>query len=258
MTAIAMTVDSVPSGVPSREVPGRPAPVRRGRAFLILPLVLVNAAAVWGQAGWALTNLGHGLMVAVLFALAVESIGAYLAFEAHEALMADQASGMLRMGSYGVGLLAGTLNYLHFLPEGLSTAVAFGCLSAVSPWLWAIWSRATNRSRLAELGMVDVRAVKLGTARKVFHPVKSFKVVRWAAWEGITGPQEAVDGWEQSGGRPTPPNGGRHAVGVLSAVKSTREQILELVESEPELTQEQVAQRVGCSDRWVRKVLSAA
>lgn len=255
MTAIAMPTASVPSGVPSREVPGRPAPVRRGRAFLILPLFLVNAAAVWGQAGWANTNLHHGLIVAVLFALAVESIGAYLAFEAHEALMADQASGMLRMGSYGVGLLAGTLNYLHFVPEGLSTAVAFGCLSAVSPWLWAIWSRATNRARLAELGMVDVRAVKLGTARKVFHPVKSFKVVRWAAWEGITSPQEAVEGWQGTG---RVSQGGRHAVSALEAVGSTREQILELRELEPALTQEQIAQRVGCTSRWVRKVVSAA
>lgn len=244
---------AIESGTPH----GRPAAVRRGRAFLIIPLILVNVAAIWGQAGWAFTNLHHGMVVAVLFALAVESIGCYLAWEAHEALMADQGSGLLRAGSYAVGLLAGTLNYLHFLPEGLSTALAFGALSSISPWLWAIWSRASNRTRLAELNMVDVRAVKLGTARKVFHPVKSFKVVRWAAWEGITSPQEAVDGWEGSGGLPTPPNGGKHAVGVLEAVSSTRERILELSATEPGLTQGQIAQMVGCSDRWVRKVLAA-
>lgn len=256
-----LKADSVQLGAPSREVPqGRPAPVRRGRAFLIVPLVLVNLAAIWGQAGWAFTNLHHGMVVAVLFALAVESIGCYLAWEAHEALMADQGSGLLRAGSYGVGLLAGTLNYLHFLPEGLSTALAFGALSSISPWLWAIWSRARNRGRLAELGMVDVRAVKLGTARKAFHPIKSFKVVRWAAWEGITNPSDAVTGWEWTRNNPEPPPPGRHAVPepaeAVPAIQDYKSRIMDLAET-TELSKAEIARMVGCSDRHVRKVLAS-
>src|SRR5258706_16125659 len=39
---------------------------------LILPLLLVNSAAVWGQAGWAYDHLGRSWVVAALFALAVE------------------------------------------------------------------------------------------------------------------------------------------------------------------------------------------
>jgi hypothetical protein len=58
---------SLRTGIPSTEVPGR-APLR-GRPFLALlvPLVLVNAAAVYGQAGWALQHLAGGLVVALLF-----------------------------------------------------------------------------------------------------------------------------------------------------------------------------------------------
>lgn len=176
------------------------SPQGDGRAVLAVPLVLVNTAAIYGQAGWAYSRITHGgpggLLIAVLFACAVESIGIYLAWEAHSALLADQASALLRTGSYAIGLLAGLLNYLHFRPDNVSTAVAFGALSAISPWLWAVWSRARNRTRLAELGLVDQRGVKLSTSRKAWHPVKSLRVIRWAAWSGVTDPRSAVTGWE--------------------------------------------------------------
>ena len=177
-----------------------------GRPFLIVPLVLVNAAAIWGQAGWAYEHIANGLvaaghtrtgvLIALLFACAIESIGVYLAYEAHDALMADQASAMLRAGSYAVGGLAGLLNYWHFAETNKAQAIAFAGLSAVSPWLWTVWSRARNRTRLAELGMADTRGVKLSTTRKLWHPWRSLQVVSWAAWEGVTDPAEAVAGWE--------------------------------------------------------------
>jgi hypothetical protein len=173
---------------------------------LLVPLLLVNSMAVWGQGGWAYEHLTNAngwedIAVAVLFAAAVESIGVYLSWEAHEALMADQAAGLLRAGSYGVGVLVGALNYAHFAAEEYgptAQAVTFGLLSAISPWLWAIRSRSLNRDRLAELGMVDERGLKLSTARKFWHPVKALKVVRWAAWSGVTQPAAAVAGWEAS------------------------------------------------------------
>jgi hypothetical protein len=184
------------SSAANRITAGRPASLRRGRAFLAVPLVLVNLTAVWGQAGWAHDHVTDGgIVVALLFALSVESIGVYLAWESHEALMADQASAFLRFGSYTVGALVGILNYLHFSAQSFAIGVAFGALSAISPWLWGIWSRARNRTRLAELGLVDIRGVKLSTARKLWHPVRSVRVLSWAAWEGVTDPADAVAGW---------------------------------------------------------------
>lgn len=179
----------------------------KGRAVLAVPVILVNLAAIWGQAGWAYDNITPGgvvgFFIAALFAGSVESTGIYLAWESHEALMADQAAALLRAGSYAVGLLAGVLNFLHFAPHSFATGIAFGALSAVSPWLWGIWSRARNRARLAELGLVDARGVKLSTARKVWHPVRSVKVMSWAAWAGVVDPVQAVAGWQAD--QPAPP-----------------------------------------------------
>lgn len=183
---------------------------RKGRAVLAVPVVLVNLAAVWGQAGWAYDNITTGglggVFIAALFAGSVESIGIYLAWESHEALMADQAAALLRAGSYAVGLLAGVLNFLHFAPQSLATGIAFGALSAVSPWLWGIWSRARNRARLAELGLVDARGVKLSTARKVWHPVRSVRVMSWAAWAGVVDPAQAVERWQAEQDLPAAPS----------------------------------------------------
>ena len=178
---------------------------------LLLPLVLVNAAAVWGQAGWAyervtprlVTEITARLVLSLLFALSIESIGVYLSWEAHMARMNNEAAELLQAGAYSVGALAGWLNFDHWHQPGgdNSAAIVFALLSAISPWLWAVWSRARNRARLAELGMTDPRGVKLSTSRKLWHPILSLRVVRWAAWSGETSPTRAVAGWERT--RPT-------------------------------------------------------
>lgn len=278
--------DSVQAG---GETPSRQAV--RGRAFLVVPLVLVNLAAVWGQAGWAFENITTGgwpgLIVSILFAAAVESIGVYLAWESHESLMADQASAQLRLGSYAIGVLAGVLNFLHFSAQSFATGIAFGALSAISPWLWAIWSRARNRARLAELGLVDVRGVKLSTARKLWHPLKSVRVLSWAAWEGITDPLEAVSGWEGAQSAPLPVVGNeavratetpvlaRHALPeAVDAVSEPQEAPVTVVEAleapgarkarilalraDESLSAEEIGRRVGVSGRRVRQVLQKA
>jgi hypothetical protein len=162
---------------------------------LLLPLVLVNTAAVYGQAGWAYDHLVHHWVIAALFAAAVESIGVYLAFEAHAALMAGDASARLRAGSYLIGLLAGVLNYAHFAgPAYRPTplAVTFAALSSISPWLWAIRSRSMNRARLRELGQIDPRAVRFALLRWLLFPVRTIKAFRVAVWHGIVTPAEAV------------------------------------------------------------------
>jgi hypothetical protein len=164
-------------------------------AALILPLLLVNSAAIYGQSGWAYDHLGHSWTVAVLFAVAVESIGVFLAAEAHAALMAGHASGALRLGSYAVGALVGSLNYGHFASTGYRPnplAVTFGLLSSISPWLWAIRSRSMNRARLYELGLIDPRAVKFSRLRWALFPLRTFAAFRAAVWAGVQRPDEAV------------------------------------------------------------------
>lgn len=180
-------------------VPPAAAPIprhgwRRAGA-LILPLLLVNAAALYGQAGWAYDHLGRGWVIAGLFAAAVESIGIYLAYEAHAAMMAGDASARLRLGSYLIGALVGVLNYAHFAGPAYSpnpVALTFGLLSSISPWLWAIRSRSLNRDRLRELGQVDPRAVRFSILRWALFPIRTGRAFRGAVWAGIVQPAEAV------------------------------------------------------------------
>jgi hypothetical protein len=178
-------------------IPGTDVHQSRSRArwaALIAPLLLVNGVAGWGQTAWALEHVTPHLVLAVAVAVTIESIGVYLAFEAHSALMAGDAALRLRLGSYGVGLLAGTLNYWHYAPTPghlTAEAVTFGVLSAVSPWLWAIRSRSLSREQLRAQGLIDPRSVKFTSAQWLWFPVQSLRALRQAVWVGETNPAKA-------------------------------------------------------------------
>lgn len=177
------TLGTVPS---SEAVP--PAPRSSGgraRGLLVLVLILVNSAAIWGQAGWALENIvpagwdwRAGLALSLGFAAALELIGVFLATAADEAEEKGQPAGGVRIGSYAVGLISGGLNLSHW---GLFTAAAFafGFLSTVSPFLWGVWSRVR-------------RGRPVAPSRRFWHPIESVKLIRFMAWEGIVSEIDAI------------------------------------------------------------------
>lgn len=185
------------------------------RAHFILPLIFVNLLALIGQSIWTKHKLSEvflaehtvwALGFAVLMGLTLESIGTYLSLQAHAALMANQASGGLRLAAYVIGAVMAALNFSHFSAAPTSSpslGVMFGLASLCSPWLWGVESRAAHRAQLAGLGIVDPRGVKLSTWRKMWHPGRSLQVIRWAAWAGEVDPAKAVQGWE-SASRPAP------------------------------------------------------
>lgn len=161
---------------------------------LAIPLILVNSAAIYGQAGWAYEHLVQSVILAGLFAASLESIGVYLSMEAHAALMAGDASLRLRLGSYAVAALVGTLNYWHFSIDWQPTslAVTFGALSSISPWLWAIRSRSISRDRLRTLGLIDPRAVRFSPLRWLLHIGRTWTAFRAAVWAGVVDPIAAI------------------------------------------------------------------
>lgn len=168
-------------------------------AFLAVPLILVNSGAGYGQAGWFYEYIFHNWFIAGILAATIESIGVYLAAEAHGALMAGDASIRLRVGSYLIGALVGLLNYAHFASVGYRpnpVALTFGLLSSISPWLWAIRSRSLNRDRLRELGQIDPRAVRFSLLRWALYPARTFRAFRVAVWCGIVQPLEAINAAE--------------------------------------------------------------
>lgn len=184
-------IDSVDAPV----APGVESQSWRRNVALLVPLLLVNAVAIYGQTLWATDHLRQGVAVAVLFAVAVESIGVYLAYEAHMSRMAGHAAGLLQLGAYAVGTLIGTLNFSHFAGPAMNPnalALTFGLLSAISPWLWAIRSRSMNRARLFALGLIDPRAVKFSRLRWALFPVRTFRAFRAAVWAGEQSPVRAA------------------------------------------------------------------
>ena len=236
-------------------------------AALILPLLLVNTAAVYGQQGWAYDHLGHGRVVAVLFAAAVESIGIYLAAEAHAALMAGDASLRLRLGSYAVGVLVGILNYAHFAGAGYAPdplALTFGLLSSISPWLWAIRSRSLNRDRLRTLGLIDPRAVRFSPLRWVLFPARTGQAFRGAVWAGVVQPAEAIANADRAraakaaqADKPAAKPQATPPVRVdKPAPKTKAEKVTAALSTHPTLTIAEAARLVGTSPRTARRAIN--
>ncbi len=175
------------------------------------PLVGVNVAAITGQIGWALAHLEIGesgtplrWFAAILFGSIAESIALFLQFYANRAILNRDAAGALYLAAFMVAGLVAAVNYSHwskptgtdFFGEPNATAVVFALFSFISPWLWRIHNRAEFRETLRAAGEIDPRGVKLSAVRKIMYPVRSFGVVRLAAWYGETNPVRAVEMYE--------------------------------------------------------------
>lgn len=163
---------------------------------LIVPLLLVNLVAVSGQVSWAQEHLDAGWWMPYVFAASVESLGLFLAAEAHAALMAGDAALRLKLGAYAVAAAAGALNYAHWAGPGMSptaTAVTFGALSTLSPVLWSIRSRSMHRDQLRGQGLIDPRTVRFSAARWVLYPRATFEAMRLAVWVGEQEPMRAIE-----------------------------------------------------------------
>jgi hypothetical protein len=184
----------------------------RGRKMIpYIPLILVNSAALQGQFSWALAHLQVGDpgtiirgMAAVVYAVAVESIALFLQYYANRALKNRDSAGMLYLSAFLVASLVASINFSHYHVENArlwdlnqqATAYAFALCSLISPWLWRIHSRAEHREILKAAGEIDSRGVKLSLSRKIWHPIKSIRVISFNAWTGETNPAKAVEAWE--------------------------------------------------------------
>lgn len=160
-----------------------------------IPLVLVNAIAFSGQLGFIRDHIHWPLAGQIAFAAALESIALFLAYAAHDALMQEDSALRLRLASYGVALLVGVLNYSHYAhgwDKPTFEAIGTALMSVISPWLWGVFSRRSSRDLLKAKGLIEGRSVRLGLARWLFWPIRSYRVYRLAAWTGEQNPHEAI------------------------------------------------------------------
>ncbi len=190
------TITTRVADAPAKSTPERGPRVdwqrARHNAVLVVPLLLVNGFAMFGQAQWALDRITTLPVVAWLFAVALESIALFLAAEAHSALMAGDAAVARRVGSYLVAGVVGYLNWTHWAGENVAAGAVFAAFSVLSPWLWAVRSRSMRRAELRAAGLVDARLVRFSASKWALYPVRTFRVWRWAAWEGVQDPAAAI------------------------------------------------------------------
>ncbi|MEV6154885.1 hypothetical protein AB0L53_31550 [Nonomuraea sp. NPDC052129] len=147
----------------------------------------VNAVAVAGQF-LVFHALTWPLMLAVLGAAIVESVGVYVSWHAHVARREGDSAWATRMMSYLIGAAAGYLNYTHvpLVPE------LFAACSLASPWLWSMHSRHLHRKDLRDKGLIDPAAPKFSPLRWLLHLPETFAAFRWAVGEGEQSPTVAV------------------------------------------------------------------
>jgi hypothetical protein len=220
---------------------------KRGGGILFLVLILVNSAAVWGQAGWALEHIvpagwNHpaAFALSVGFAAALEMIGVFLATMADEGEATGLPSGGVRLGSYAVGLISGGLNFAHWAGAGLSAAVAFGFLSAVSPFLWGIWSRVR-------------RGRPVAPSRRFWWPKRSISLIRYMAWHGIVNEVDAITDMELNTVPELVPIS--PAPAPMSREDWAREALK--LREETELTWEKIAEELGISPSYLYRCRQA-
>lgn len=174
---------------------GAPARGKRGGALIAaVPVVMVNSTAFIGQFAWVRQHVPWALPGQVLFAVTLEVVAIYLAWHAHQAQMANDSAGRLKLGSYLFALIIGAMNYshyaLHWHPNAL--AVGLGLMSTLSPWLWGIHSRRASRDALMAQGLVEPHAVRLGANRWTWHAFRSVQVMWHATWIGESDPKRAI------------------------------------------------------------------
>lgn len=168
---------------------------RSRAAMAAVPLILVNGISVVAQFEFWKEHLpGWPAPAAALLGIALESIAVYVGYHAYLAMMADRAAFRIRLTSYAIGAAIGLLNGSHYLAHGRITAasIGIGILSASSPWLWNLHSRRQSQDALMARGVLEGHALRIGTTRFMFHPVRSLRVMRAAAWTGTTDIAEAI------------------------------------------------------------------
>jgi hypothetical protein len=122
-------------------------------------------------------------------------VAVYLAWQAHLALAADDSALRLRLAAYGFAAVIGVMNYSHWMAPGWRptfTSVTFGLMSVASPWLWSVHSRRQSRDALKARGLIEPHAVRLGATRWTWHPVRSWRVMFRATWQGENDPAAAI------------------------------------------------------------------
>lgn len=161
-----------------------------------IPIIGVNLTAIFAQFQFWHAHLPTWEIPGqLLFAVSLESVAVMLCYFAHLSMVSADSAFKLRLGAILFALAIATMNGSHYVTRaGAITAASIGVFacSAMSPILWGVYSRRQSRDTLISNGLIEGRSVRLGSARWLFHPRRSYQVFSLAVWQGETNPREAI------------------------------------------------------------------
>jgi hypothetical protein len=169
---------------------------RMHKLVAALPIAATNLLAVYFQFRFAQAALGHRVFVSVLFSVTLETIAISIAYHSHLARLSNLRSGSLRLASIFVALGIATLNASHEISASLALAATAFLCSAISPWLWAIYTTQISSPALVRAGILDPAPIRLGMDRWIYHPIKSWQVKRASSWDGTRNLRQAISAYE--------------------------------------------------------------
>jgi len=176
-------------------------------AVTAVPIVAVNLTSVLAQFEFWHAHLRiWGTLGQALFAFSLESVAVMLCYFAHAAMVSGDSAFKLRLSAIVFALVIATLNGSHYLHNGRLTAASVGIFacSSMSPVLWGVYSRRVSRDALISRGLIEGHSVRLGSARWVFHPVRTYRVFADAVWTGEQNPQTAITAYAERRPEPEP------------------------------------------------------
>src|SRR4051812_130872 len=183
---------------------------KKATLVAVAPLLLMNALTVYGQGSFAYADVAPEswpmvgrLVLAVMFALSVESIALYVGWHAHDALLLKSrgTARTLRRSSSLIARVVAAMNYSHFAaPDGgvTAAAIAFAMLSLLSPWVWGLHTRRQARLQLLKERRADEGGAVFSSERTRAFPVRTWKARRYSIDYNITDPTQA---WNEYHGR---------------------------------------------------------
>ncbi|OKI16609.1 DUF2637 domain-containing protein [Streptomyces sp. CB03911] len=155
-----------------------------GRGVLVTGPILAPMAVAWtGQSQFAIQILGWAFAASVLYAAAYELTTVYWAWLYHQARTDGDSGWEYRLGTWVFAAGAAVQQWWHYSDHWAATprAVTYSVMSAVGVLLWEGRARLIHRRKMRAENKLAPARPRIGVARWVRYPVRS-----WTAWSLIT------------------------------------------------------------------------
>lgn len=153
------------------------------RALVTGPIIAPMAVAWTGQSHFATSVLGWAFAASIVYAAAYELTTAYWAWLYHQARSDGDSGWEYRLATWAFATGAAVQQWWHYSNNWHATprSVTYSAMSAIGVLLWEGYARLIHRRKLRAAGKLAPARPRIGLARWIRYPVRS-----WTAWSLIT------------------------------------------------------------------------